>query len=558
VNNRFNRRSIIKGAAALGVAAPFAGYSASNALASVGLGNPTQLAASLQDGGQAVLGAWLEPATLLSGAPVTSAAYQQIQRLIANGLTVLAYPSFDVQPDLATEWTVSDDGLTYVFTLREGVTWHDGEAFTADDVKFTFDLVTHPEFAGALDSYFINIDGATAHKDGTVDTVTGITVIDDTHIQFVLTQPDTLFLSSALSRQRILPQHILGSIAPVDVDKSEFTRLPIYTGPYKVESWQAGESISFSANPNYYGGVANIPSVVARFIPDAAAAHADLQTGALSLGTTSPELFDSFVNDDNFTTQDLPGLRVVTLQFDLNLPLFADIRVRQAISHAIDRDTVIQALYLGRAEVAVNYIPPQSWVNNPDVVTFPYDPDRANQLLEEAGWTREGDGVRTDANGNELAFTLTVQTAVAQDALAIVPFIEAIGFKVTINQLGAGQITGPLKVGEYEATIVQWNNFIIDPRADLQRTFQNPRPTDSTGYRNDTVDALFGEARAATDRETETQLWFELQALVANDAPVVYLWRQHDLLVVNNAVTVPEVTVISELYARIPEWTLSE
>ncbi len=552
-----NRRSLLKSAAAAGVAIPFASYVANNASAA-GSTSVLPLASSAQDGGQVVIGAWLEPITLLSGAPVTGAAYQQIQRTIANGLTILGYPNFDVQPDLATSWTVTDDALTYVFTLREGVTWQDGQPFTAADVKFTFDLVTDPNFAGALDSYFVNIQGATEHKAGSVDTVTGITVIDDTHVQFVLTQPDTLFLSSALSRQRILPQHLLSTIAPADVDKSDFSRKPVYTGPYSVDRWQAGESITFKSNPNYYGGQPPIETLIARFIPDPATALADLQTGALNLGTTDPDQFDSFASDSNYTTQDLPGLRVVYIQFDLTRPIFADSRVRQAFSHAIDRDTIINAIYLGRAEVATNYIPPQAWMNDPDVPTYPYDVDKANQLLDEAGWTLGDDNVRVDANGNQLAFTLTVPTSNSQDALAFVPYLEQVGVKVTIDQQGAGEVTGPLKVGEYEAAVSSWNNFIIDPRADLQRTFQNPRPTDGTGYKNDEVDALFLQARAATDQETEKQLWFQIQQKVAADAPFVYLWRQHDLVVVNKDLTVPQVSVISELYARIPEWKLSE
>jgi ABC-type transport system substrate-binding protein len=133
--------------------------------------------------------------------------------------------------------------------------------------------------------------------------------------------------------------------------------------------------------------------------------------------------------------------------------------------------------------------------------------------------------------------------------------LQAIGIEIAIDEQGAGEVTGPLKVGEYEATISAWNNFIIDPRADLQRTFQNPRPTDSTGYKNDEVDALFLQARAALDQETEKSIYFQIQNLIETDTPLAYLWRQQDLLVIHNSLTVPTVNTLSELYARIPEWT---
>ncbi|MBA3275809.1 MAG: hypothetical protein H0T72_08445, partial [Chloroflexia bacterium] len=135
--------------------------------------------------------------------------------------------------------------------------------------------------------------------------------------------------------------------------------------------------------------------------------------------------------------------------------------------------------------------------------------------------------------------------------------LQEAGFEVTIEEQGAGQVTGPLVVGEFEAAVTSWNNFIIDPRADLQRWFQNPRPNDSTGYVNEEVDALFVEARAALDQEVEKSLYFEIQNLVATDAPLVYLWRQQDLLVIGQRLTVPETETLSELYDRIPEWQIN-
>ena len=546
---RHSRRAFVRGATALGAAIPTVGAIRGAAARAI---------PSRQGGGsQVVIGAWTEPATLLSGAPVTGAAYQQIQRIIANGLTRLGYPNFEVQPDLAQSWEVSEDGLVHTFTLRSGVTWQDGQPFTAQDVKFTYDLVSHPEWPGALDSYFAAIAGSTEHKAGEATELTGVQVIDDTHVQVTLRQPDTLFLASAASRQRILPRHILESVAPADVEKSEFARKPVYTGPYMVEEWRPGEGITFRAYDGYFEGRPQIDTIVARFIPDPATAIAELQTGALQVGVVTPDQFQAFASDPSFTTQELPGLRVLYVQFDLTRPLFADPRVRQAIGHAIDRQTVIDALYLGKGESAHSFVPSLAWIYNPDVPKYPYDRDRAGALLSEAGWEPGENGVRANAAGERLSFPLTVPTIYMQDGLAIQPFLEAIGIETTIEELGAGQTTGPLKIGEYEATINAWNNFIIDPRADLQRNFQTGRPTDSTGYQNPEVDALFLEARAARDQEAEKGHYFRIQELIETDTPLAYLWRQQDLVVVHNRLTVPQVSTISELYARIPEWTLS-
>jgi peptide/nickel transport system substrate-binding protein len=548
------RRRLLQTAAATGVT----GSSLTAATAAASPSPASSVSSFNQDGGsQVVIGAWAEPATLLSGAPVTGASYQQIQRIIANGLVKLGYPSFEVEPDLAETWEVSEDSLVHTFTLRSGVTWHDGEPFTADDVKFTYDLVTNAEWPGGLDSYFAQIAGATEHKAGEADQLAGVEVIDDTHVRITLLQPDALFLASAASRQRILPRHILESVAVAEIDRSDFARQPVYTGAYIVEEWLQGESLTLRANPDYFGGAPAIETVISRFIPDPATAYAELSSGGLDLGTVSPDLLEAFTSDPTFTVRELPGLRVIFLNFDLNLPVFSDPRVRQAMSHAVDKQTVIDALLLGKGEVGRSLITPLSWIFNPDAPDYPYDPERAASLLDEAGWTMGDDGVRANAEGERLAFTLTVPTAYRQDGLAVQPFLQEAGFEVTIEEQGAGQVTGPLLVGEFEATVNAWNNFIIDPRADLQRWFQNPRPNDSTGYVNEEVDALFVEARASLDEEVEKSLYFEIQNLVATDAPLVYLWRQQDLLVIGQRLTVPETETLSELYDRIPEWQIN-
>ena len=510
-----------------------------------------------QDGSQVVIGAWAEPATLLSGAPVNGASYQQIQRIIANGLVRLGYPAFEVEPDLAESWDISEDNLVHTFHLREGVTWHDGEPFTAADVKYTYEVVTDPEWPGGLDSYFAQIAGATEHKDGSADELAGVKVIDDYTVEITLLQPDALFLASAASRQRILPQHILESVSPADIDKNEFARKPIYTGAYIVEEWRDGESITFRANENYFEGKPNIDTIVARFISDAATANNELTSGGLDIGVVAPDLLAAYEQDSNFTIRELPGLRIVYIQLDTTLPIFNDARVRQAISHAIDKQTVIDANYLGKGEVGRSFVTPLAWIFNPDAPQFGYDLDAANALLDEAGWTVGDDGVRANADGERLAFTLSVPTALRLDGLVIQPFLQEIGIEATIEELGAGQVTGPLAVGEFQATVTTWNNFIIDPRADLQRHFQSPRAVDYSGYVNEDVEQLFVEARTELDQEAEKAIYFEIQTLIDGDAPYIYLWRVQDLLVTNNQrLTVPETESLAELYARIPEWEL--
>ena len=552
-NPLLTRREVVQSAAVAGAAATGIATSAS---AAPGPGRTGTRAVASQEGSQAVIGSWAEPATLLSGAPVTGASYQQIQRIIANALLKLEYPSFEVIPDLAESWDVSDDHLVHTFNLRSGVTWQDGEPFTAADVKFTYDLVTDPEWPGAIDAYFAQISGATEHKAGEAEEVTGVRVIDEAHVEITLVQPDALFLTTAATRQRILPRHILGEIPIPDIERSDFARKPVYTGAYIVEEWREGDSIIFRANPDYFEGAPAIETFIARFLPDPATANAELTSGGLDLGVVAPDLLQPYLENSEFTVQELPGLRVVFVHFDLTLPIFSHPNVRKAISHAVDKQTVIDAIYLGYGEVGRSLITPLTSIFNPDAPQYGYDPEESARLLDEAGWAEGDDGIRVNEAGERLAFTLTVPTVQRNDGLAVQPFLQEIGIEVTIEELGAGQVTGPLQVGEYQAAIGSWNNFIIDPRADLQRWFQNPKPTDTTGYANDEVDALFVEARAELDPEAEKALYFEIQVLVETDAPLAYLWRQQDLLVVGPRLEVPQVSTLAELYAAIPSWQL--
>jgi peptide/nickel transport system substrate-binding protein len=550
-----SRRDVLRLALAAGAAPALAGL---RSAAAAPVADESAVASAHADGSQIVIGAWAEPATLLSGAPVSGAAYQQIQRIIGNGLTRLGYPSFTVEPDLAESWTVSPDGLVYTFVLQSGVKWQDGQPFTAADVKFTYDLITTKDWPGALDAYFAEIKGAVEHKAGSADEVVGVKVIDDTHIEFTFTQPDALFLASASSRQRILPKHILSALAPADIDKSDFARKPVYTGAYKVDNWSAGESITFTAFADYWEGKPAIDTIVARFLPDAATAIAELQSGGLQIGLADTDQFAAFASDPSYTTQELPGLRIVFIQYDLTKPLFSDPRVRQAISHSIDRDTVIKTVYSDKADTGDSFVPHSSWIYNANAPTYPFDLEKSKSLLAEAGWKPGGDGILVNAAGEKFSFTLTVPTISKTDGLTVVTFLQALGIEVNYKEQGAGEATGPLKVGEYDAEISAWNNYIIDPRADLQRNFQNPRPTDSTGYKNDNVDALFLKARAARSQNAEKQLYFQIEQLIETDAPLSYLWRQRDLVVVNKSLVVPTVASLAELYARIPEWKLAE
>jgi len=501
-------------------------------------------------GGQMIISLG-EPDTLLSGA-ASSATAGYMFRFIANGLTRLSLPDMEVQPDLAESWEASDDGLTYTFAVREGVLWHDGEAFTPEDVTFSFGLWAHPEWPGPLSAEFAIIDGASAYKDGEAEEISGIVIVDDATVEITLNTPAAQFLATTATNQ-IVPSHILEGVGPADAAQDPFARQPIYTGPFMVEEWRSGDGITFRAFPDHFAGPPNLDAIITRTIPDPATAIAELRSGGIHFALVSADQYESFAEDDAFQTQELAGSSGWFLEFDITNPLFSDPRVRKAMSHAVDREAIIEALFLGRAEPNISISSPLSWIHNPDVPTFPYDVEQANALLDEAGWQLDSDGVRAK-DGQTLEFTMNVYPRTREWMIALQPFLEEIGIRYELNELEFGAWIEATEVGAYEATAGGWFNFIVDPRADLANHFESPRASDATGYSNEEVNDLFAQARVATDRDEEKALYDQIQQIVAEDAVYAYLWRVQDLLVVNGEFVVPEAQIASELYARVAEW----
>ncbi|HEX5501949.1 MAG TPA: ABC transporter substrate-binding protein, partial [Thermomicrobiales bacterium] len=356
----------------------------------------------------------------------------------------------------------------------------------------------------------------------------------------------------------LLPKHLLQDVSPADVQKSPFARKPVYTGPFMVQSWQTGEGLTFAAFPDAFAGPPTLATLVGRDYPDQTTAINALRTGESQLGFVAPDQFDQFARDPTFRTQQLAGSQGVFLTFDLTNPLFADKRVRQAISHAIDRKALIAALFRGKADPSFGVASPLSWLYNPDAPRFDFDVAQAKQLLDAAGWQPGADGIRAK-DGKKFSFTMDVVTggAATQDVVALQPFLKAVGIEFQINELEFGTYIARHVVGKYEASYFSWANFIIDPREDLQEQFESPRAADYSGYDNAQVNQLFQQARAATSRDDEKKLYDQIQQITGDDAVYVYLWRPQPLLVARNTLALPTVKIPAELFARAAEWATS-
>ena len=303
-----------------------------------------------------------------------------------------------------------------------------------------------------------------------------------------------------------------------------------------------------------FAGAPKLDAIITSTIPDPATLIADLQSGEVNLAFVPPDQFATFTSDSSYQTTELAGTAGWFFAYDTTLPLFSDPNVRKAISHSIDQKTIIDALLLGKAEPNHSIASPLSWIYNPDIPTFEYDVDTAKSLLDAAGWAVGSKGVRSK-DGHDFSFKLNVTATTQNWAIALQPYLQAVGIDYQINQLEFGTWIEELAVGKHQASLDGWFNFIIDPRADLQGHSKAHAPSDATGWKNDQVDALFQQAQTALDSNEEKSLYAQIQAIAEGDPVYSYLWRPQDLLVLGGDFTLPTVKTQAELLARAAEWS---
>ena len=297
----------------------------------------------------------------------------EINLLLFAGLT--AHDGSDqVVPDLAKEWEFDEDTLTYHFTLRDGLTFHDGEPLTAEDVKFTIEAIQDPDNASENASNFEDVEEVTA--------------VDDTHVDIRLSSPNEA-LPDYLSIG-ILPKHILEG---QDMTTSDFNQNPVGAGPYKLVSWDMGQSIVMEKFDGYWQGAAKIDRVIFRIVEDYDARALQLESGELNFAQITPKAESRFKGKEGFSVYEMTTADYRGIMYNFNNPLFREHReLPAALSYAIDRDAIIDSVLLGHGQVAYSPLQKNEY-NEEDVEKYDYDPAKAGQLLEENGWVKNADGV---------------------------------------------------------------------------------------------------------------------------------------------------------------------
>ena len=426
-----------------------------------------------------------------------------------NILSKLCYWDEDTKtmvPDLAESWEASDDLMTWTFHLREGVTWHDGEPFTAADVKWTFDNIL--EYGDQAYTYTY------------VKMVESVETPDDYTVVFHMAYPCGTFVESVGDYQGpdILPAHIYEGTDPYT---NPANQNPVGTGPFKFVEYEPGNYCRLEANTDYYGDGPYLDEVIYSFTPDLTTATTALEAGEVGWMTATP----SFAEADRLATVD--GITVETqgtnivqwTQFNLSeeaaRPYISDVRVREAICWAIDNQNIADVLYMGYVEPSDNwYTSTVEWAVNRDVEYPGYDVDKANQILDDAGYERGADGYRFELTyrcfTTSIFGTTDIPTLVAQ-------YLDAVGIKLNVERYEWAVRA------EYLDENLEWDMCSAGgSRGPDPNSFANVwgySTSNKTRYYNDEVMSLFEQGTMYATQEERAPIYKEIQAIFAEDIP---------------------------------------
>ena len=422
----------------------------------------------------------------------------EINILIFNGLTAHDGDN-NVIPGLAKSWEFDEATCTYTFHLEEGVKWHDGEAFGAEDVKFTIEAIMDQENGS---------ENAPNYED-----VEEITVIDDHTISFKLDAPNVAFLD--YMTMAILPKHLLEG---EDFQTSDFFRNPVGTGPYKLESWDEGQAITLVKNEDYFKNTANIDRIVFKIVEDDNAKALQVQSGELDLALLTPKDSENFVGKDGYTVYNMSTSDYRGILFNFWNDYWTENRdIIPAICYAIDRQAIVDTVLLGHGFTAYGPLQMNKY-NNGDVERYDYNPEKAEQILIDAGCTMGANGFY-ERGGEEIGFVISVGAGdqVRIDiAQAAAQMIQEVGIHCTV------EVPEKVDWGGQMAYLIGWGSP-FDADDHTYKVFGTDKGANYSGYSNALVDRYLTEARQTDDETERAEAYDKFQVELAKDPAYAFI-----------------------------------
>lgn len=426
---------------------------------------------------------------------------------------------------------ISKDGKTITWHLRHGVRWSDGAPFTADDVVFSTKAVLNPAN---------NVVG----RDGW-DLITKIDEPDKFTVVYHLKKPYgpylPTFFGSAGANPCILPAHLLAKYP--NINHVAYNSKPVGIGPFRVTQWRRGDAIEMEANPYYWRGTPKLKRITYKLIPDRNTLLTALQTGDVDLAPkASLSLVDQLRAIKSANVVDKPSTDYALLSFVVTRPLLTDVRVREAIRYAVDRESILRDIYHGEGQLGESILPPSNPLA-PRLPLIPYDPSKAIALLQQAGWTTVGpDGIRTK-NGRKLTLRFVAFTgspALDQEIEIMRQGFLKVGIGLDVHKYSVGIFFGAVQDGgivygsKYDMTAFSW---VGQPGADYSTIYESnqvpPKGQNAMHYKDAQADRWMEQIKATYDEPTQKALLAKLIPQIVKDVPIVVMYYPNNIFVEN-------------------------
>lgn len=419
------------------------------------------------------------------------------------------------RPGLADSFRFSDDSLSVDFFIHPGVTWHDGHPFTADDVVFAHTVCKAPEINWSAASW--------------LDHITDVQALDSLTVRFTY---DERYMYQVVDANVCypLPEHILGDVPLAEMERHEIARRPIGNGPFRFVSWTPNQEVVLEANPDFARGRPHLNRVTFRIIPENTSLATQVQNGNIDLWPRAvPPFYPQLQDDPDLVVNSYPGRSYTYLAWNTQDPLFQDKRVRQALTLGIDRQEIVDALLYGQGTVGTQPLISTIWAHDPSIQPYPFDPDSARALLEQAGWTdADGDGVR-ERDGQRLAFVLSTNSDnnMRVDITTIIQQqLKAVGADVTPEPIEFNTFIDNLLAKDYQAAVGGWS---VGIKAELTPTFGRGELFNFVSADNATLERLIRQAELERDMEQAKEIWSEAQRIVVDEAYYTFLFQLNDI-----------------------------
>ncbi|MDD2717089.1 MAG: peptide-binding protein [Candidatus Wallbacteria bacterium] len=451
-----------------------------------------------------------------------------IIEMVFDSLVVLD-EKLQIKGDLAESWEQGQDSRELIIHLHQGIKWHDGVPFSAEDVKFTYDLLLHTVTPIGLSS--------------TLDEVDTLEIIDPFTLRARYKKITSSYLKCWLFQ--ILPRHLYqgGNLA-----ESSYNRQPVGTGPFRFVEWVPQEKIILKANSDYFTGRPFIDNYICTVIPDPSMAYLGLLRGDIDILRLTPDQYLKHADETEFKTryniQRFFSLDYTFLGFNLDNPLFSDRLVRRALTMAVNRQAIIDDVLYGYGKQISGPFPPDYWAYDRGIMPWPYSTSEAVTLLSQAGYRPASDGI-LEREGRRFSFTISTNNGNEIRrlvALQIQKCLQEIGVDVRIERLEWGDFSDRLNNRQLDAALL---GFFYGPHVDPYSFWHSSMIPDkekklkglnTIGYSNPEADRLLEEYRSSTDRSVQEKLCHQLHAILHQDQPMIFLFSEEKIVAVDKRI----------------------